>query len=536
MPESVQQIMDEVLFDPIKRVEGLLTIPDKHYRVVDFKLWPNQRDFVTRASAEGHSRRRVHLKPRQIGESAIIVAHNAMDAMTTPNFTVLVIAQDGPTLKLFRAHYKQHLADLKRVGLAPVVGEDNADMLEFPQLGSRILFETAEGEGVGRAWTVNRLHCTEVAHWQHPVETMTGALQSVPVDGEVDIESTPNGAGGVFHNVVKAAGGGRSASIGGEWELFFYPWWETAEYISDKDDPIPDLSQQEKYLMATHGLTYAHIHWRRMKAAELALTDKPFEQEYPEDPITCFAAGAKSPFSMKVIQRLLRDSRVPIDKGLPPRDGEDFRRYSNHLWIWKEPLPGRQYLIPADISEGCGEDFFAAPVLDYLTNEVVAAYYDDMVDPVEAAEILVRVGRYYNNALLAPETWPGIGYATGKDLENKHNYGNLYYGIDPRRPEYVGDVGWRTDARTRPMMQSALMEHIPSGSLMLWDKRGLQELVSLVWVRKGEGSRPRLEAMPGEHDDYAMALGIGLNVREFQPPVTNPERTNPVQMRPDVLY
>lgn len=85
------------------------------------------------------------------------------------------------------------------------------------------------------------------------------------------------------------------------------------------------------------------------------------------------------------------------------------------------------------------------------------------------------------------------------------------------------------------MIQSALMEHIPSGSLMLWDKRGLQELVSLVWVRKGEGSRPRLEAMPGEHDDYAMALGIGLNVREFQPPVTNPERTQPVQMRPDTL-
>jgi len=535
MTESPQELLDKILFDPIRRVEELLTVPDKYTRIVPFKMWKNQRDFMTRANAPAHPKRRVHLKPRQVGESAIIVANNAMAAMTTPNFTVLVIAQDAPTLKLFRAHYKQHLNDLRRIGYAPAVGEDNVDMLEFPGLSSRILFETAEGEAVGRAWTVNRLHCTEVAHWAHPVDTLTGALQSVPVDGEVDIESTPKGAGGVFHNVVKAALAERSAGIGGYWELFFYPWWETSEYISDKDDPIPDLTVQERYLMQAHGLTFAHIHWRRMKAAELALTDKPFEQEYPEDPITCFAAGGTSPFKMDVIQRLMRDSREPIVKGLPPREGLHGRMYAENLWIWKEPVAGRQYLIPADISEGYGLDNFAAVVIDYVTLEVVAAFYDNMVGPADAATILAEMGYYYNNALLAPETYPGVGYATGKDLENKLNYPNLYYGIDPRRPEYLGDVGFRTDARTRPMLQSALIEYIASGNIICWDKRGLQELVSLVWIKPTEGSRPRLEAMQGEHDDYAMALGIGLLVREFQPPITHPERTKPIQFRHETL-
>jgi len=535
VPESTPELLDEILFDPIRRIEELLTVPDKYTRIVPFRMWKNQRDFVTRATAPDHRKRRVHLKPRQIGESAIIVANNAMDAMTTPNFTVLVIAQDAPTLKLFRAHYKQHLNDLRRIGYAPLVGEDNADMLEFPGLSSRILFETAEGEAVGRAWTVNRLHCTEVAHWLHPVDTLTGALQSVPMDGEVDIESTPKGAGGVFHNIVKAAMADEVAGIGGYWELFFYPWWETSEYISDDNTPIVNLSVQERYLMQTHSLTYAHLRWRRMKSAELALTGKPFEQEYPEDPITCFAAGGASPFKMDVIQRLLRDAKEPIVKGLPPREGMLGRMYADNLWIWKEPLAGRQYLIPADISEGCGQDYFAAVVLDYITLEVVAAFYDNMIEPAEAATILAEMGYYYNKALLAPETYPGIGYATGKDLENKLNYPNMYYGIDPRRPEYIGDVGWRTDARTRPMMQSALIKFVAGGNVICWDKRGLQELVSLVWKQATEDSRPRLEAMPGEHDDYAMALAIGLVVREFQPPIFDQERTKPVQQRPNML-
>ncbi len=532
--QTPEQALMELLLDPIRRIEALFTIPDKHNQIVPFIMWKNQRDFLSRALRSNASRRRAHLKARQVGESSIIVAKNAMQAMTTPNTTVLVIAQDGPTKALFRFHYKHHLRDLERQGLAPAVGEDNKDMLEFPGLGSRILFETAEGEGVGRAWTVNLLHCTEVAHWKHPVETLTGALQSVPEDGEIDIESTPNGAGGVFHNIIKAAGAQRQAQLGGRWELFFYPWWETDEYISGDDSPLYDLNTHEAWLMAEYGLTFAHIRWRRVKAEELSFTGKPFEQEYPEDPITCFAAGSHSPFKMGVIQRLMRDVRPPIFKGLPANDRDTFRKYGQHLWIWKEPQPGRDYIIPADISEGFGDDFMAAPVLDYRTLEVVAAYYDNETNTVEASELLDRLGHFYNNALLVPES-NNMGYAVCKDLENKYQYENLYYTIDPRRPEYVGDVGWRTDKRTRPMMQSALMEHIPSGNVIIYDERGVQDLISLVWKKESEDARPRLEAMPGEHDDYAMALGIGLVAREFQPPPAHNANTQPVVQRKRTL-
>lgn len=527
-------LLTELLSDRIRRIETLLTIPDKRNQVVPFRLWRNQRDFITRLSRPDAPKRRVHLKPRQVGESAIIVADEALEVMTTPNYTVLVIAQDFPTLERFRAQYRQHYGDLKRMGLAPQLGHDNKDIMEFPTLGSRVLFETAEGQAVGRAWTINRLHATELAHWEHPVETLTGALQSVPVDGQVDVESTPQGAGGVFHRIVKAALAGKHSDVGGSWELFFYPWWETEEYTSQDCSPLADLSAHESYLMNKHGLTYGHIRWRRNKAAELALTEKPFEQEYPEDPVTCFATGKRSPFSMVVIQRLMRDVSPPLVKGLPPRPGDDYRRYSRSLWVWKEPMANKHYLLPADISEGCGLDNFAAVVMDYVTLEVVAAYYDSETDPVEAAEVLDQLGRWYNNALVCPETWPGIGYATGKDLENKYLYPNLYYGTDPRRPEYIGDVGWRTDARTRPMLQAALMEHIPPGDLRIWDERGVQELVSLVWHKDKEIGRPRLEAIEGEHDDYAVALGIGLVVREFQPP---PRGTGcvPIVLRPRTL-
>lgn len=492
-------------------IESQLTIPDKQNRVIAFRLWKAQRHFIRSVESPDPPRRRVHLKSRQTGRSSIIVARNALHAMSRPNFTVLVVCQDEPTRELFRYHYKLHWEDMNRLGKAPQIGADNKDMLVFDILGSRILFETAEGQGVGRAWTINRLHATEVAHWKHPGATLTGAIQSVPATGEVDIESTPLGAGGPFHRVVQAALRGRDYGDC-HWELYFYPWWETEEYITGDDSPLDDLTEHEAFLIAKHNLSFAHIRWRRSKVAELAVSDDPFEQEYPEDELSCFLGGRHLLLKPEAIKRLIRDIREPIAKVNPadPKKG-------GNLWVWKEPRPNEQYLIPADISEGVEQDYFAAPVINYRTCEVVAAYYSNRVDPIAAARILKDMGKWYNDALVAPETHPGVGYTTGKELENKWIYPNLYYHMDPAHPDRVGDVGWRTDARTRPLIQGALLDFIPTGVLVIPDERAVNELSALVWHKRDpeSGARPKLEAVPGEHDDYAMALGIGLVVRDM---------------------
>jgi len=509
-------------------IESQLTVPDKQNRVVPFRLWKAQRHFIESMGVPNPRRRRVHLKSRQTGRSSVILARNMIDAMSTPNFTVLIICQDEPTRELFRHHCKLHLKDFERQDKAPEVGEDNKDMLVFPILGSRILFETSEGQGVGRAWTINRLHATEVAHWKHPATTLAGAVQSVPEGGEVDIESTPLGAGGPFHRVVQSALRGKDYADC-HWELYFYPWWETDEYVAGDNSPLADLSDHEQWLMEKHGLTYAHIRWRRSKVAELEISDTPFEQEYPEDEISCFLGGRQLVLKPDVIKRLVRDVREPIAKVNPAESAR-----SGKLWVWKEPRPNEQYLIPADISEGVGQDYFAAPVLNYRTLEVVAAYYDDRVGPVEAARVLSDMGHYYNKALLVPETWPGVGYATGQDLLNKWNYPNLYYFIDPRHPDQeTDDVGWRTDARTRPLLQGALMDYIPSGDLVVPDERAVNELAALIWYKKDQesGTRPKLQAMPGEYDDYAIALGIGLVVREQVPMHRTGNRPKPRSYR-----
>lgn len=491
-----------------RRLRTILTIPDKFNRVVPFHPWPNQCDYLARVEAANPPRRRVHLKARQVGESAIILGRNMLDVLDTPNLTVLVICQDKPTRELFRFRCRHHLADFKRRGFNFSVGTDNEDMLEFDKLGSRILFETAEGQGVGRAWTINRLHATEVAHWKHPAKTLTGALQSVPSTGEVDIESTPYGAGGPFHRCVQSALQGKEYGES-HWELFFYPWWETAEYVAPSDDPIADLTEHEKFLMEKHDLTFAHIRWRRGKEAELDVAGEPFEQEYPEDPITCFLGGRRLAFRMPVIKEYMDNVRDPVKK-CNPKDIDK----PGKLWIWKEPRAPQRYMIPADISEGIGEDYFAAPVMDAVTCEIVASYYCNRTDAVEAADILAAMGKLYNNALLIPETRPGIGYATGKRLEAL-NYPNLHYHTDPDSGA-VGDVGWHTDTKTRPLIQGALIDYIPTYSLITWDERFVNEMASLVWMsEEGSAKRPRLEAVPGEYDDYMMAVGIGLVVRDM---------------------
>lgn len=71
-----------------RQMRAVLTIPDKFNRVVDFHPWTNQHNYLVRVEVDKPPMRRVHLKSRQVGESAIILARNALHAMSTPNFTV----------------------------------------------------------------------------------------------------------------------------------------------------------------------------------------------------------------------------------------------------------------------------------------------------------------------------------------------------------------------------------------------------------------------------------------------------------------
>src|SRR5512141_913046 len=73
-------------------------------------------------------------------------------------------------------------------------------------LNSRIQIETAKDVEAGRASTLQLLHASEFAFWDHPEDVWTGLMQAIPdVGSEVIIESTANGVGNLFHEMWNAA-------------------------------------------------------------------------------------------------------------------------------------------------------------------------------------------------------------------------------------------------------------------------------------------------------------------------------------------
>ena len=109
---------------------------------------------------------------------------------------------------------------------ALVTSRANIRQLVFPRLDSEYRVATAADPNAGRGMTIHNLHCSEVARWPRDAAEVLASLRAaVPEDGEIVLESTPNGAGGVFYEEWQ-----RAEETG--YTKHFFPWWY--------DEGIPD--------------------------------------------------------------------------------------------------------------------------------------------------------------------------------------------------------------------------------------------------------------------------------------------------------
>ena len=111
---------------------------------------------------------------------------------------------------------------------APSVSSSNAKELMFDKIDSGYKVGTAGNKAVGRSQTLQLFHGSEVGFWPNGEEHLAGVLQAVPSEAgtEVILESTANGVGGVFYEMVQAAQRGE-----GTYQLIFVPWYWQPEYV-----------------------------------------------------------------------------------------------------------------------------------------------------------------------------------------------------------------------------------------------------------------------------------------------------------------
>ena len=176
--------------------------------------------------------------------------------------------------------------------------------------------------------------------------------------------------------------------------------------------------------------------------------------------------------------------------------------------IYEEPGAGRPYVIGGDTA-GDGSDWFVGQVLDNITGKQVAVLRHQYDEDTYAKQMYC-LGKYYNDALIAPET----NYSTyPTKLLDLMGYRNLY--MRETEDNFEGRMrssfGFRTDRITRPVIISELIRVLREDVSVLSDEDTLLEMLTFV---RNDKLRP--EAEEGAHDDCIMALAIAYYVRPQQ--------------------
>ncbi len=436
------------------------------------------------------------LKARQVGLTTEELARDIWFFLTRPGARVVIVVQsssDDAAIKEVGDKARVMFDALRNEGIALPFDVETGSRWELRDRDAslKIISAGASEESAarkGRSGTIHRLHVTELALFgAFAATTMNAILECVPgpeFGTEVVIESTANGAAGFFYEQFKASQRGANG-----YTAHFFPWHKQAEYRTALAEgevvEVDPSNPREVELVERYGITPEQLKWYRTKVGEKgqALTD----QEYPSDEETCWLVTGRTFFDKDTTSTHLALCTPPHQVEL---DGA--------LAMWGVPMPGAEYLVAADPSEGTGGDPGAAVILDRATAEHVGTIHGQY-PPWEFAGVLVAAANVFNGASIAVER-NNHGHAVLQALKRGHKYRRIYRGLD-------GKPGWNSTETSRSAALDALEHAQRNGQWASPDVRVVAEQRTFIVNKHGKA-----EAAPGAHDDLIMASAIGVDV------------------------
>ena len=452
--------------------------------------------------------RAIVLKARQQGISTYCASRVYWKTYFTDNSKSVVMAHDAATSDALFAMSRNIIQNMND-DYKPEFKRSNAKEILFEHNNAGYRLYTAGSKEAGRGTTPTIAHLSEVAFWQFDQEILAGLFQGISQSEgtEVILESTANGATGEFFRLYKGAERGEN-----EYVPIFIPWFLTPEY-SRTAPPDFETTVEEDKLVEDYGLSNDQLYWRRLKIAESG--ELKFKQEYPASAEEAFVVSGNSVFDQTKITSLIPQP-IQSTREYDERTGmfEQLKEGPLHQWIY--PQHDDKFVIGADISLGVGLDHSVAVVLN-PDNKICALYRSNRIDPSHFGDILFYLGRYYNNALIAPES-NSIGIATINRLREL-NYINLYHQVKTANisDEETTRPGFRTTSSSKPFIIGQLKRAVDDEELWIPSNVIIQEMKDYVVSNSG-----KMEALPGCHDDTIIALAIAFEVmRTHREKLTN---------------
>lgn len=372
--------------------------------------------------------------------------------------------------------------------MKPEMAKNNDHQKLFTDTGCKLFFYTPEA---ARGRSITYLVLDEAAFVPQMEKHWKAMFPTIATGGHCICISTVNGVGNWYYDVFQGAKKG--SGFGSEFHVIELDY-----------DAHPDYDDEE---------------WVRSMRAQLG--EKGWLQEVMRD----FLGAGESYIPPDIVARY--SNRVkdiqPLRKLFGKWNNQDeiAEASQDHrinieewergaLWIWREPIDGRDYIIGVDGAEGMGDenDNCCFQIIDQVTCEQVAEFYSNEIPPHDFAQILAMVGKTYNDALIIVES-ASSGLTILDKLQNEFHYDNLFESSQSQGSKKTY-AGIKTTQATRPKFLEGMQTRMLNDSISIRSPRLVKELKGFVW----NSQTKRAEASKGFHDDAIMALCFALYARD----------------------
>ena len=465
-------------------------IEDKQNKcAIPFALWPEQLRVLPRIVL---AMRLIVLKARQLGLTWMVAAYVLWLAWTRPLQLIIVISVNEELSIEFldRVYF---ILDRLPEHLKPTIATRNRQVLEIQH-------------NDGLVSTIKSLPTTEMgAQSKTPTLLVLDETSRNRLVAEIYSASLPgiDAAGGrviVISNSIKTAPG--------------WPWTRGIYTDSMKGENV-----FERIFMDWRARPDRPEDFRSLKILD-GMTEEDFSQHYPETEEEAISAIGGAYFGDALARHAgaqrkgIRGTIVNIN---------DYWTFEESpaglLEVWELPYNEREgydgkpwlyrYAMGADVSEGLGDTYSTAYVIDRLTDEIVARMRSNRVDAHRWGEMLFDLSQYYGNALLCPER-TGAGQTTIKRLRDLG--ANLYLRTKADKlgkGEVTKVYGWE---ETRNSKQEL------AGDLRAWMKTcpPIPDAILIdecsTFILREDGSLGHEE---GKYDDCVFGAGTALQASKF---------------------
>lgn len=341
------------------RVSNLYTITDEKGRVVPFRPNSAQNDFMDKMHTLN-----VIPKARQRGFSTLIEIMGLDTCMFHANTNAGVIAQDLDTAKDIFNQKVRETYDRLPEGLKNAIPatQDAAQQITFGNK-SQMRVSTSLRGGTLQFLHVSELGKIAAKYPEKAREIKSGALNTVHAGQHIFIESTAEGQGGLFHEIVLAAKAIEDAGLEPtplEFKLYFAPWWGDERYRIRTERTIPEKHRAYfAELERQHGIVLdeEQKRWYSQKALQQG---EDMRREFPSYLEEAFEAPIEGAYYTEELRKAREQMRIG-DYPFDPKLGQVYTFWdigrSDLTTIWFAQRVGASRWRFFDYLEGQDQSF-----------------------------------------------------------------------------------------------------------------------------------------------------------------------------------